>query len=171
MYLSPLALEYAAVWRRSGGGSALADELIPVGSAHNISDYDLTKLAEISSNGESAPAYIVVTLKFAQALDHSNVYFTIFGQYLSDVLAGCSQPAIDKFSKCLLKAIGRRPKAFDDISFIWYESKGLSIARGDAIGEEMLDIDVSNRLLDFFVNTSRSLIPDLHKSLSSTLSR
>ena len=166
LYMSTPCLNILTKWKGGNKDSSsldkLADELIPLGLNHTISEYDFKRLADISSQGEMAPPDIILNLKFCVDVDMGSLYFTLFGTYLSDVFYGCTSEEVKKFDKTLYKTIGTifTIKAGKQLSFVWSEAKSLSIVFENR-KSYIFETKIANKLLEVFLNKKNGLVSHL----------
>lgn len=88
-----------------------------------------------------------------------------------DAFKGCEPNGIAKFGEVMTGAIGDNGcKVGDEVSFYWLDGGGLCIDKAGTKAFVVYDKEIERRLLEVYLDPSRTVAPDLIKSFDEFLS-
>lgn len=87
-----------------------------------------------------------------------------------DAFKGCSPDGISKFAKMMTDAVGNDGcKIGEEINFYWMEGGGLFIDKAGTKAYVVQDAEIERRLMEVYLDPSRTVSPDLVKSFNEFL--
>ena len=141
---------------------------------HSLSDGKFsTPLAETilsnqipSKNVVEDASIAAVTLDFVRAVSIKQMV-----QAFDDALLGCEKAAIAAFSQGLYKVIheGTGFKDGDKLRIYWQKSGGVILTCGDKVSDVIHHKELSQRLLEVYVDDARSVSKDLIKCIKDNV--
>jgi hypothetical protein len=146
-------------------GFCLSAEALKKGKEAIISGQKISDLVLEESKSSSAdyiPA-LSVPLIFVRSVS-TNMVVDAF----NDAFAGCDPAAVTQFKTVLRDSIGAGGmNVGDEITYYWLKGGGIVIAKNGVAGGMMRNKEIEKRLLDVYVDPSRTVSPDLVKSIQS----
>jgi hypothetical protein len=90
----------------------------------------------------------------------------------NDALAGCSKTTVDKFTQQLTDVVGENGmKAGEEVHFMWLNGGGIQILKNGKFQEPINDPEVETRLLEVYIDKSRTVSKELVKSFESNIDK
>lgn len=87
-----------------------------------------------------------------------------------DAFKGCNAAGIEKFGAVMTEAVGANGcKVGEEVTFYWLDGGGLCIDRAGTKQYGIRDEEIERRLLEVYLNPSRTVAPDLLKSFAEFL--
>lgn len=132
-------------------------------SGLKFSDILLAK-NDFVKNNISVPK-VSTTLKFVR-----NVTTTQVVEAFNDAFKGCNPSSVTNFKSVLKSCIGENGmKAGESITFFWLKDGGLVFEKDGELSTPIRDIELEGRLLDVYIDSGKTVSPELVASFESHL--
>ena len=120
----------------------------------------------VPKSGVEDASIAAVTLDFVRAVSIKQMV-----QAFDDALLGCEKAAIAAFSQGLYKVIheGTGFKDGDKLRIYWQKSGGVILTCGDKVSDVIHHKELSQRLLEVYVDDARSVSKDLIKCIKDNV--
>lgn len=132
-------------------------------SGRKMSDLLLDDENTSSSTLSTSIPALSVPLVFVRSVSTHQVV-----EAFNDAFVGCNQEGINLFKDKLREVVGTAGmKVGETVTFYWVKGGGIIIAKNNLCGGIMRNTEIEKRLLDVYIDPSRTVSPDLVKCIQS----